>query len=442
MWKQSLFKRIDNSPLIVFRIIFGFLLACECWGAIMTGWVKRTLIEPQFTFNFIGFDFLQPLPGNGMYFYFGIMGLLGIFVMIGYKYRWSMGLFTIMWTSVYLMQKSSYNNHYYLLVLICVFMLIVPAHRYFSVDVRRNPSLKSRSMPRWVSLFIIFQLFIVYTCAAMAKFYPDWLNGTVPAMLMRGKSHFWLIGDLLQQDWAQQIILYFGILFDLLFVPLLLWKRTRTTVFIFAVFFHLFNSFVLHIGIFPYLSLAFCLFFFPTQVVQTRFLPQKTYYDQAEVVVPSSHNLLLSFFAIWFVIQIGLPVRHWFIDSEVLWTEEGHRLSWRMMLRSRSGATTFRVVNKATGDVNIVVKSKYLTHKQMGTVSSKPDAIWQFCQRLRREQEAKGEEVEIFVRSMVSVNGHPSHLLIDPDVDMAHAKWNYFFHNDWILPSKLEEKIN
>ena len=61
MLNNLLYKSVDNSPLIVFRIIFGFLIAAEAWGAIFTGWIKRTLIEPEFTFNFIGFDFFQPL---------------------------------------------------------------------------------------------------------------------------------------------------------------------------------------------------------------------------------------------------------------------------------------------------------------------------------------------------------------------------------------------
>ncbi len=134
MLNKWLFQRVDNSSLIVFRICFGFLITLEAWGAIFTGWIRRTLIEPQFTFNFIGFDFLQPLPGNGMYFYYGLMGLLGVFVMIGYKYKWSISGYTLMWTCVYLMQKSSYNNHYYLLILILIFMLIVPANTHASVE--------------------------------------------------------------------------------------------------------------------------------------------------------------------------------------------------------------------------------------------------------------------------------------------------------------------
>ena len=57
---QFLFSRIDNSPLVVFRVFFGLLIMLEAWGAIATGWVKRIFVDPEFTFNFIGFDFLKP----------------------------------------------------------------------------------------------------------------------------------------------------------------------------------------------------------------------------------------------------------------------------------------------------------------------------------------------------------------------------------------------
>ena len=113
--KFQLFKRIDNAPLIIFRIFFGLLLAAESFGAIATGWVRRVFVDAQFTFSHIGMEWLQPLPGNGMYFYFVVMGISGILVMLGYRYRLSLLTFTILWAGVYFMQKSSYNNHYYLL---------------------------------------------------------------------------------------------------------------------------------------------------------------------------------------------------------------------------------------------------------------------------------------------------------------------------------------
>ncbi|HLT53207.1 MAG TPA: HTTM domain-containing protein, partial [Flavobacteriaceae bacterium] len=83
MLDKILFKHIDNSPLVIFRIIFGLLCFLESVGAILTGWVNRTLIEPEFTFTFIGFEWLQPLPGSWMYVYYAVMGLFGLGIMLG-----------------------------------------------------------------------------------------------------------------------------------------------------------------------------------------------------------------------------------------------------------------------------------------------------------------------------------------------------------------------
>ena len=432
MLKNILFKRVDNSPLIVFRIIFGFLIAAEAWGAIATGWVKRTLIEPLFTFNFIGLDFLQPLPGDWMYVYYAIMGLAGVFVMIGYKYRLNIIIYTIMWTVVYLMQKTSYNNHYYLLVLLLIFMAIVPAHTYKSIDARQNPNIKRHDMPNWVIIFIIGLLWIVYTYAALAKIYPDWLDGTVPKMLMASKSHFYLVGDFLQQTWVHYIIAYFGILFDLLIVPALLWKKSRNIAFIISIFFHLFNSFIFHIGIFPYMSLAFTLFFYPKEFINRRFLNSKPFYNKVKVAVPKYHKILTGFMISFLLIQFLLPLRHWFIKGDVLWTEEAHRMSWRMMLRTKSSTAAIKIVNKTQNKTYYVNKDDYLTPKQQRKLA-KPDGIWQFTQRLTEEYKAKGESIEIYVRSRVSVNGGPYKVLVDPKQDFTKATWDYFFHNDWVL---------
>lgn len=439
MLNKWLFTRIDNSALIVFRIIFGALLAIEAFGAIFTGWVERTLMEPNFTFNFIGFEFLQPLPGNGMIWYYAILGTFGIFVMLGFKYRLSIFMYTLMWAGVYLMQKSSYNNHYYLLMLLCFLMTLLPAHRYASIDVWRKPKLKKISMPRWVWLLLVVQMWIVYTYAAIAKLYPDWFDATFPELLMEGRKNYWLVGDFLQQRWVHYTIAYFGFFFDLLVIPLLLWKRTRIFIFLAAIFFHLFNSFIFHIGIFPYLALAFTLFFFPSEKINRYFLWKKPYYTAHELLVPAYRKPLLAFFSLWFTIQLLLPVRHWFLQDDVLWTEEGHRLSWRMMLRSKSGIINFRVIDKSNRkDTIIIDKEQYLTPKQLHSLPSKPDMIWQFARYLKDDFAKKGMDVEVYVDSRVSINGRPFRPFIDPYVDLASVKWDHFGHAPWILPSSID----
>jgi vitamin K-dependent gamma-carboxylase len=227
MLNKWLFTRIDNSALVVFRVMFGFLIAIEAFGAIATGWIRRTLMEPQETFNFIGFEFLQPLPGDGMLYYYGVMGLFGVLVMVGYQYRLSIIAYGIMWTGVYLMQKSSYNNHYYLLMLLCIIMAFLPANRHISIDAKLKPSIRDISMPRWVWVAIVLQMWIVYTYAAIAKIYPDWFDATFPELLMYSKKDYWLVGDFLQQSWVHYTIAWFGFLFDLLIIPALALEKDK-----------------------------------------------------------------------------------------------------------------------------------------------------------------------------------------------------------------------
>ena len=433
---KFLFKHIDNSGLIVFRIIFGLLCFLESVGAIVFGWVKRTLIDPEFTFTFIGFEWLQPLPGNWMYAYYILMGIFGLLIMVGYKYRFSMLMFALMWTATYLMQKSSYNNHYYLLSILSFLMVLMPANRYASIDVKLKPKLKRISMPAWCKWVFVLQLLILYTYATVAKLYPDWLDTTFIKILMKGKADFPIIGSTLQQDWFHYFLAYGGILFDGLIIPALLFKPTRKFAFFISIFFHLFNSIVLQIGIFPYLALAFSLFFFEPKRIRNLFLKKKELYEANEVIVPKYGSVFITVFIIYFLIHIGLPLRHHYFKDDVLWTEEGHRLSWRMMLRAKSGNVNYRVIDESTNKQIPININDYLTKKQKRGASTKPDIIWQFAQHLKHHFAKKGTSVKVYVRAYVKVNGRPSRPLIDPNVDLANEEWYHFKHHDWILPSK------
>ena len=438
MLNRLLFQRIDNSPLLIFRIFFGILISLECFGAIATGWVKRNLIDPKYTFPFIDFEWLQPLPGLGMYFYFISMGLLGVCIAFGFKYRASIIAFTLLWTGTYLMQKTAYNNHYYLLILISFIMCFFPAHRGKSIDVKLNPKLKSDSMYSYVKWAIALQLLIVYVYASVAKMYGDWLDFSMINVLMRPRKDYMLIGELLQQPWLHIIIGTAGILFDLLIIPALLWKRTRKIAFILSIFFHLFNSIVFQIGIFPYLALAFSVFFFDPETIRSIFFKSKKPFSTNQVIVPSYRTPLLLGVTLYFIIQIILPIRHYAIEDNILWTEEGHRMSWRMMLRSRVGKGNFKVVDKTTKEVFRVDTENYLTPAQERKVFSYPDFAWQFAQYLKSDFNKKNKDVSVFLEdSKISINGKPYVPFIDSSTDLASESWKPLEHHTWILPSNL-----
>lgn len=320
-------------------------------------------------------------------------------------------------------------------------MVFQPANRYFSVDAKLNPSIKDISMPQWCSWVFILQMFIVYTYASIAKLYPDWLDTSVMETILKGKSHYAIVGDLLQQKWLHYILSYGGILFDGLIIPLLLFKPTRKWAFLVSLFFHLFNSFVFQIGIFPYLSIAFSLFFFEPKTIRNIFLKKKPFYEENKVIVPDYKTPFLVMLVLYFLIQIGLPLRHHFFKDDVLWTEEGHRLSWRMMLRSKSGYTTYEVVDKKTNIRIPINLNDYLTKSQQRTASTKPDVIWQFAQHLKKDFSKKGMDVQVFVNARVKVNSGKMTPLIDPKVDLASVKWHPLKHSDWILPSNQIEEV-
>ena len=428
---QLFFKNIDNSPLIVFRIFFGFLISCESFGAIITGWVKRVLIEPKFTFSFIGLEWLQPLPGYGMYFYFIIMGLFGIAIMLGYRYRVAIIGYTILWAGVYFMQKTSYNNHYYLLLIISFYMIFLPANQYASLDVKQQRIHKQSTMPYWISLLFIVQVTIVYFYAAIAKFYPDWLDGTFTKLLLSGTTSNEFLLKIFLNKYFYLFIAYAGILFDLLIVPLLLFKKTRTIALAASLSFHLFNAIFLQIGIFPFFALSFSLFFYPPEKIRKLFFKNKPSIEEPIAYNYSRKRIFLYFLIPFLFIQFILPLRHRLIEGDVLWTEEGHRLSWRMMLRKRDGFINFKIKNNDTGEITSYDYHKNLSPKQANTLATKPDFIWQYCQRIK--QEYSGKNISIFIDCKNNINNGEFKTLIDPKQDFAKAKWNYFWHNEWVL---------
>ena len=433
---HTLFKPVNIAPLIIFRIFFGFLVACEGFGAIFTGWVKTNLIDPQFTFTFIGFEWLNVLLGPGMYGYFITLGTLGLFIMLGLKYRVSIILYTILWSGAYFIQKTSYNNHYYLLMLVSMLMIFLPANRKHALDIKWFKTKESESMGNWIRILFIAQMAIVYIFAALAKFYPDWLDGTFTRNLYHNRSPIEWICELFNQKWFYLSIAYLGILYDLLIVPFLLYSRTRTIALICSLIFHLTNSITLQIGIFPYFALSTVVFFYNSDQVSKFFFKRKNSNNYPREDLKKHHtflnkNLIYGLILPYLIIQLILPIRHHFIKSDVLWTEEGHRLSWRMMLRKRSGHISIKIVDNKT---KIVSYRSFddLTNRQYKQLATKPDFIWQYCQRIKKEYQSK--DISIYVYCRNAINNKQFRTLIDPNADFAKAKWHHLTHNPWILP--------
>lgn len=449
---QKLFSTESNASLVVFRMVFGLLMVAESFGAIATGWVSDTFVQPDFTFTFFGFGWTHFMLGEYMYLHFVLMGICAICFALGYRYRFFAIAMAIFWSLSYFMQKSHYNNHYYFMVLLSWFMAFAPANRYFSLDVKQKRVEESKETFAFYRLWFILQILILYTFAAIAKLYPSWLSGEFLSIRLAESAHWfrsefvWFkFASLLEAKELHVLLSYGGFFYDLLIIPFVLWKPTRWIAIAASVFFHLFNSATLHIGVFPFLAIGLIIFVFPPNQIASYFFKLKhdILVEHKTFVSGLKTKLMLYFFIVYFVIQIILPVRHFFIPQPVLWTEEGHRLSWRMMLRTKSayGNISVKLPNNS---VEKILPREYLSEKQMGVLFSKPDMIWAFVQKIKKDYRNKGiQPVEIYVNAKVSINGSPYYQFTNPTIDLAAVEWNYFGHQTWIenAPKELYYKI-
>jgi len=430
---KRLFEPVNNNRLVLFRMLFGAIMAIECLGSVFTGRVREVFVATPFNFSFIGFEWLSVLHGSWMNYYYIAMSMLCIMVALGLFYRVSIIALALMWTLTYLAEKTHYNNHYYLMLLLSWVMVVMPAHRRGSLDVKMGWVPPANTCYQWQQYLFIGQIWILYTFAAIAKMNPDWLQAMPLKMWMHNFRMIPVIGPLFRSEASPWLMAYFGLLFDLLIVPSLLWRKTRLTAFFIGVFFHLSNSILFGIGTFPYLAIALCIFFASAEWLEQRIM-RNAEFKATLLQLPSrqKQHLLTGFVLIYLLVQMLLPIRHWLIRGNVNWTEEGHRMAWRMMLRSKNGGIMFKIKDKQTGKEYQDFPNRILPREQFSDLNTHPDIIWQYAQFLKKQYKAQGIEPAIYAVGCCSLNGKACVPMINPESDLASVKWNTFGHNQWI----------
>lgn len=430
---HNLWQPINNVRLIAFRICFGFVMFYECVGSIMNGWVKDKYVDTHFNFAFIGFEWLNILHGSFMYVYYFVMAFMAFCIALGLCYRFSSVLFAILWSLIYLSDKSHYNNHFYLMVLLSWIMVFVPANKRFSLDVKYNLTAASNFCFTWQIHVFIFQVAIVYFFAAIAKMNSDWFHAIPVTTWLFQRTGLPIIGHYLRNPIMPWFIAYGGFIFDLLFIPALLYRPTRLFAFFVAIFFHFFNSYVFKIGTFPFLALSLNIFFFSDRIFE-KLLSKNSLQQTAIGVKNNSNKIANGLLAVYFLSQVLLPVRHWFIPGNVNWTEEGHRHSWRMMVRSKIGTSVFKIVNKKNDSTWYLPASTFFDSSHLTEIAVLPDFTWQAANHVNDLYKNKYPQIAIYSINTVRLNYRPAKMFIDTTIDLASTKWNYFGHNKWILP--------
>ena len=442
----------NSSPLAVFRIGFGLMMLYSIFRFWHKGWIDTLYIEPQFHFKYYGFEWVRDL-GDYTYLIFIVCIVSSIFITIGFKYRLSIIFFFLSFTYIELIDKTTYLNHYYFISSLSFLMIFLPANAYFSVDnIFRKISYKQ--IPKWTIDSIKLLLSIVYFYSGLAKINSDWLLNAMPLKLwLPSKYDLPLIGEtFMQQNWVHHFMSWGGMFYDLLIPFLLLYKKTRIIGFILVVFFHLFTGVLFPIGMFPYIMIIGSLVFFDSSVHQKiidiikkiiRPIRQNIKLNNKiikENLILRNKKFVLSIVSLFFIIQLFLPFRYLLYPSELFWSEEGYRFSWRVMLVEKIGYTTFKIKDQKTGSYFYVNNEDFLTPFQEKQMSFQPDFILEYAHYLGDYYTSKGYlNVAVYADSYVSLNGRSNQRFVNEKVDLYKEKES-FKYKTWIIPIDDEIK--
>ncbi len=447
-------------------------------------WVGAHWDPARFHFSYLGLDFVRPLPDPLMYVAVLLLGAAGVGVALGFCYRASAVILLAVFSYIFLVEEARYLNHFYLVGLLSTLLCVIPAHRGWSVDALvMGPSLREARIPRWCVAALQAQVSVAMVFGGLAKLNGDWLFRFQPLRMWLSEPPYLPLLGASQAEVPWVAVFSWGaLLIDLLFPLYLGWRRTRLPGMAALLAFNLLNGYWFYIGIFPWLMVGASLLWLGADWPERAFLSLKERRLPALampvvglvagllscwslggfVPVPFVISMLFgaafvsskgastpppvglprsslsvwvsAFLAVWFLVQVALPLRHWAIPGNVAWTDEGHNFSWRMKLRDKDAFINVLVDRGGGGFENFEpLRAPWavrLDPRQLGKMSTRPHMMASYAHRLREEMAFKG--VRFHVRA--SLNGGPWDVLVDPAADLSRVDYPWWGHAEWILP--------
>jgi vitamin K-dependent gamma-carboxylase len=440
---EALNRPVDAASVAAYRIAFGALLLASTIRFFAHGWVREFYGVPTHFFSYWGFAWVRPLPLFGMYALYGVIALGAACLMLGIASRAAAAIAALCFGYAHFCDKANYLNHYYLITLLLALLALSPVDREFSLRVFRRPEERRGQVRAWALYLLRFQVAVVYVFGGLAKLNADWLLHAEPLRIwLSANAELPILGRISSQPWAAFIFSWCGALFDLSIVPLLSFRVTRSPAYLLLLVFHVLTALLFRIGMFPWIMIVNATLFWspgwPRRVLARLFGGQGAIPEgiAGAPLGPKAGT----FAAIYLAIQVSLPLRSALYPGNTLWSEEGFRFAWRVMLIEKAGSLEFEVVDRK-GRRYSVSPRQYLTPFQARMASTQPDMILQLAQWIARDYSQRGAgPVRVYADSEVSFNGRLRQPMLDPTQDLAVAS-DGLAAKPWILPAPTDAPV-
>ncbi|NWQ71961.1 VKGC carboxylase, partial [Neopipo cinnamomea] len=453
----------DPAALGAFRAAFGLLMALDVPQERGLGHLDQRYLDGLEVCRFPLLPFLQPLPLDWMYLLYTIMFLGALGIMLGCCYRLSCVAFLCPYWYLFLLDKTSWNNHSYLYGLLGFQLALLGADRYGSVDGLFRPQKRNAHVPLWNYALLRAQVFIVYFIAGLKKLDGDWVGGFSMGSLAR----HWLFSPfrlVLSEEQTSLLVVHGGgLVLDLSAGFLLFFDATRPLALVFVTYFHCMNSQLFSIGMFSYTMLAtnglFCRPEWPRGllarcppwlrgVLPSTKPPQPSpdcHYGGrgARGGLRPRQHLAAAFTILYVLEQLFLPYSHFITPGYNNWTNGLYGYSWDMMVHSR-----FHQHVKITYRDGLTGEVGYLKPGVSHWGHLKPGVSHWGHLKPGVSPYTVGPVVPRAVGAVTSGSFGGTHRiwgcrgaltprprrLVDPRVDLVRAPWSPWTPTPWLLP--------
>ncbi|MCW5837886.1 MAG: HTTM domain-containing protein, partial [Labilithrix sp.] len=402
---------VDAASLGAFRFLLGALVVAAVVRHWAKGGIYDAFVVPTHFFAYEGLELVRPLPGQGMYVVYAALALAAASLAAGFRTRASAAVACLLFTYAHACDKSNYLNHYHLVSLLLALAAVLPLGAALSLDRARAGA--AATVPAWVLWLVRFQIGLVYFYGGVGKLQTDWLLRAMPLQIwLAANGDFPLLGGVLRWPETAYVMSWLGAAFDLSVAFLLTARRTRPFAYACVVGFHVVTARLFQIGMFPWVMIALTLVFFdpswPRRVLPERWIGPR---DAPARRAASRRPLALAL--AWAAFHVLFPLRSHLYPGDVLWTEDGYRFSWRVMLIEKAGSAELTATDPRTGASREVRARAFLTPFQVKMMSTQPDMIRAFARMIADDAEQRGEpRPRVTADVVVTLNGRPPARLI------------------------------
>uniref|UniRef100_A0A6P7G1S4 Vitamin K-dependent gamma-carboxylase isoform X1 n=1 Tax=Diabrotica virgifera virgifera TaxID=50390 RepID=A0A6P7G1S4_DIAVI len=462
-----MYQPADPSSLGIIRFLFGLLMLIDLSEERGGSIIDLRWGHPN-DCHFPLFPILKNPGYQCISLLYLLMWLGAAGIMLGYKFQISTILFGVPYWYLFLLDKSLWNNHSYLFGLISILLMGSSANQYFSLDGYLDKSLKNRDVPYWNYFILKYQFFLLYFLAGLKKMNMEWLDGYAMANL----GEHWIFTPfslvLYPEQIAYFIVHWFGFLLDLTIGFWMLIDVTRPVAFLFCASFHLMNSRLFSIGMFPYVCLAtmplFCEETWPKKIMSlftnknldsltsnncVYQLKGKKDPPEYNTRITWQHKLVVGLVLSHCSLQLFLPYSHFITKGYNNWTNGLYGYSWDMMVHSWDTVIIIKVVDNENQREHFVDPQALTDGTRWGTHA---DMCVQYAQCLKRNiipnidslntnykpKESLSSNISVYIDVWCSLNKRFTQRMYNPNYDLLKANWSPFQPVEWLLPLLTE----